>query len=99
MKPDGGTVEVKNVKSQGLTKQLRLQRAISEGAGAKPELIINESANLSKPLQNAGFDIKTYSSAGTTTESTNVAKPKMNLIPIKSNKLEIKIISILPGTF
>jgi hypothetical protein len=82
MKPDGGTVEVKNVKSQGLTKQLRLQKAISEGAGAKPELIINESANLSKPLQNGGFDIKTYSASGTVIENTAVPKPK--IMPIYS---------------
>lgn len=80
MKPDGGTVEVKNVKSQSLTKQLRLQKAISEGAGAKPELVINKSASLSKPLQKAGFDIKTYSTSGTVIENTAVPKPEIKPI-------------------
>jgi hypothetical protein len=91
----GKTTEVKDVKYQGLTRQLRLQKEFSNGNGFKPELIINESARLSKPLQNAGFDIKTYGTTGTTIESTGVAKPK--IVPIQSTKIEIKIISLLPG--
>lgn len=45
---------------QSLTKQLRLQKEISNERGVKPELIINEGAKLSEPLKRAGFDIKTY---------------------------------------
>jgi RHS repeat-associated protein len=55
------TVEIKDVKTQGLTRQLRLQEKYSNDNGFKPELIINEGAKLSKPLQNSTFDIKTYS--------------------------------------
>jgi len=50
------------VKEQSLTKQLRLQEKISNDNGFKPELIINEGAKISKPLQNSTFDIKTYQS-------------------------------------
>ncbi|WP_281323488.1 DUF6443 domain-containing protein [Flavobacterium aestivum] len=83
MKPDGGTVEVKNVKSQSLTEQLRLQKSISEGNGVKPELIINQSAKISKPLQKAGFDIKTYNVSGTAIDNTAVPKPK-TMTPVYS---------------
>jgi hypothetical protein len=56
MKNEGqSTSEVMNVKEQSLTKQLRLQKDFSEGNGFKPELIINEGAKLSKPLQDAGL--------------------------------------------
>ena len=75
MKPDGGTVEVKNVQKQSLTDQLRLQKEISNGNGTKPELIINESAKLSKPLQKAGFDIKTYELNTTVKDNTDIPKP------------------------
>ncbi len=54
------TVEIKNVKSQSLTRQLKAQEKFSNGNGLKPELIINNGARLSKPLQNSSFDIKTY---------------------------------------
>lgn len=77
MKPDGGTVEIKDVKNQSLTEQLRLQKNISEGNGAKPELIINETAKLSKPLQKAGFDIKTYQLNVKTIDNTAVPKPQL----------------------
>jgi hypothetical protein len=49
------TVEIKNVKSQGLTKQFRLQEKFSNDNGFNPELIINKSAKLSKPLQGSSF--------------------------------------------
>lgn len=39
-------------------------------------MIINKSANLTKPLLKGGFDIKTYSSATTVIENTGVPKPK-----------------------
>jgi hypothetical protein len=55
------TSEVKNVKSQSLSEQLRLQEKFSNDNGFKPELIINASAKLSKPLRNSSFEIKTYS--------------------------------------
>lgn len=55
------TSEVKNVKQQSYTKQLRLQEKLSADNGFKPELIINEGAKLSKPLQNSSFDIIKYS--------------------------------------
>lgn len=77
VKPGGGTVEIKNVGKQSLTKQLRLQKALSESNGAKPELIINKGAKITKPLQNGGFDIKTYSTnTGTAIDNTSVSKPK-----------------------
>ena len=91
MKKDGGTVEIKNVSKQSLTEQLRLQKNISEGNGIKPELIINEGAKLSKPLQKAGFDIKTYNVSGTAIDNTAVPKPKVGHIRIAP---EIEIISI-----
>jgi RHS repeat-associated protein len=50
---DGGT--------QSLTKQLRIQKEVSNGNGKNPVLNINKEANISKPLQNAGFEITTYS--------------------------------------
>ena len=77
MKPDGGTVEIKNVQKQSLTEQLRLQKEISTGNGAKPELIINQGAKLSKPLQNAGFDIKTYQQATPVKDNTNIPLPQL----------------------
>jgi RHS repeat-associated protein len=63
MKNDGqSTVEIKDVKTQGLTRQLRLQEKFSNDNGFQPELIINQGAKLTKPLQNSTFDIKTYGS-------------------------------------
>jgi RHS repeat-associated protein len=78
MKNEGqSTVEIKNVKEQGLTKQLRLQKEFSEGNGLKPELIINQGAKLSQPLQKAGFDIKYYTPAPAPADATRVA-PAIN---------------------
>jgi RHS repeat-associated protein len=60
-KNDGkSTVEIKNTKSQSLTRQLRIQEKSSNDNGFNPELIINQGARLSKPLQNSSFDIKLY---------------------------------------
>ena len=64
--PDGfknngkSTVEVKNTKYQGYTKQLKAQEKISNSNGLNPELLINKSAKVSKPLKNSTFDIKYY---------------------------------------
>jgi hypothetical protein len=70
-------VDIKNVKEQSLTKQLRLQEKISNDNGFKPELIINEGAKLSKPLENSSFDIKTYQSTTITLQpdATKAASP------------------------
>ncbi|MGH2667492.1 putative toxin, partial [Flavobacterium sp.] len=78
IKPDGGTVEIKDVKNQSLTRQLRLQKAESESNGVKPELIINQSAKLSEPLKKAGFEIKTYQN-NTVIESTGTSRRPLPL--------------------
>jgi RHS repeat-associated protein len=67
------TSEIKNVKEQALTRQLRLQKSHSEGNGFKPELIINKEAKLTKPLQEAGFDIKLYQTVTSPSDATKVA--------------------------
>lgn len=77
IKPDGGTVEIKNVQRQSLTRQLRLQREISNESGVKPELIINQGAKLTKPLKEGGFDIKTYEAITPVIENTKVNKPEL----------------------
>ncbi|MDH6310684.1 RHS repeat-associated protein [Dysgonomonas sp. PFB1-18] len=56
---DGQTVEIKNVKQQGLSRQLRLQEKLSNENGKKPILHINKDAKLTKPLQNS-FERSTY---------------------------------------
>jgi len=61
LKNDGqSTVEVKNVKGQSLTEQLRLQEKFSNDNGFKPELLINSGAKISKPLENSSFEIIRY---------------------------------------
>jgi RHS repeat-associated protein len=75
VKPNGGTVEIKNVQRQGLTKQLKAQEKISNKNGVRPELIINKSAKISKPLKESSFDIKFYQANPTPTaprDNTNV---------------------------
>jgi hypothetical protein len=81
LKPDGGTVEVKHVKYQGLEKQLRLQKEISEAAGVKPELIINQGARISKPVKEA-FDIKYYSKVVSQGDATQVVNNKVNILRV-----------------
>ncbi len=54
------TIEIKDVKNQSLTKQLRAQRQISNENGVQPKLIIRKGVNLSKPLQEGGFDIEFF---------------------------------------
>ena len=93
--PDGlknggkSTVEVKDVKGQSLTKQLRLQEKFSNDNGFKPELIINEGAKLSKPLENSTFDIKTYQSTPVTL--------KTDAIPAKTPTLPAPEKPLPPG--
>lgn len=72
MRPNGGTTEVKFVKNQPLDKQLRLQNEVSKAAGVKPELIINQSAKITKPVRDL-FDIKTYTAPPVSSDATRVA--------------------------
>lgn len=69
------TVEVKNVKTQGLTKQLRIQQKFSNDNGFNPELIINQGAKLSKPLLESSFDIKTYGTTPAAVDNTRTKPP------------------------
>jgi RHS repeat-associated protein len=83
LKNDGkSTVEIKDVKSQGLTRQLRLQEKISNGNGFRPELIINESAKLSKPLQESSFQISKYSILPAAASDKTHLKPT-TIVPFK----------------
>jgi Restriction endonuclease fold toxin 7 len=74
--PDGmkgdQTVEVKNVSNQSLSRQLRLQKEISNAAGETPILRINQNAKLSNPLKEAGFEIQTYSAPPIKADNTKV---------------------------
>jgi RHS repeat-associated protein len=62
---EGGkrTLEIKDVKYQALTRQLRTQKKFSNDNGFTPELLIRTGAKLSGPLKNAGFDITYFSQA------------------------------------
>ena len=75
---DGQTIDIKNVARQGLSKQLRLQKEISNSVGKQPILRINRSAELSNPLKDAGFDIQAYSFSGviSSIDNLNVVKPQ-----------------------
>jgi len=75
------SVEIKDVKEQSLTKQLRLQKKFSNDNGFKPELLINETAKLSKPLQNSGFEIKFYQSSTVTLKVDAVKVVPSNIKP------------------
>ena len=72
MKDGKQTVEIKNVKNQALTEQLRLQRQVSRDNGVDPILRINRDATLTEPLQNGGFQIEFYSGAGVLEVNSNV---------------------------
>ena len=77
----GETVEIKDVKYQPETSQLRLQRTISNNKDLIPRLIINQSAKLSKNITNGNYNIQRYSPVPiniiptVVKESTNVPKP------------------------
>ncbi len=65
-RPDGFTeegrpVEVKNVKNQSLTRQIRFQDNLVEGK--KLILRINKDANLTQPLKDSGIEIQPYNVA------------------------------------
>ncbi|WP_228438693.1 putative toxin [Chryseobacterium pennae] len=60
MTDEGGTIEIKHVVRQPLTKQLRGQIEISKANGQEALLKINESAQVTKPLKNSGINIQRY---------------------------------------
>ncbi|MBP1167983.1 RHS repeat-associated protein [Chryseobacterium sp. PvR013] len=60
MTKDGGTVEVKHVQKQSLTKQLRGQIEISKQNGAEALLKLNEKATTTKSLERSGIRIERY---------------------------------------
>jgi len=79
------TVEIKHVKNQSFTKQLRMQEKYSNDNGFSPELIINKGAKISQPLKKSSFDIKTYETAPKIKlDNTKVVTPQ--LTPIKPPK-------------
>jgi RHS repeat-associated protein len=91
-RPDGFTeegrpVEVKNVKNQGLTRQLRYQDNLVEGK--KLILRINKNANLTKPLKNSGIEIQPYNVVPPVKiDNIKVNRnpsPKINPIPVKKD--------------
>ena len=74
---DGETVEVKDVKYQPETSQLRLQGIISNSRGTIPRLIINEAAKLSKNLKNGNYKIDIYNFVPPVViDKTNTKKPE-----------------------
>jgi len=75
------TFETKNVKQQGLTKQLRLQEKFSNDNGFQPKLDINQSAELSQPLKNSSFDIQTYGVTPITLKADLTKIVPVNLAP------------------
>ena len=75
------TVEIKDVKNQSLTRQLRMQEKFSNDNGFSPELLINKGAKISGPLRNSSFDIKTYQVMPTLqTDNLKVEIPKIPVI-------------------
>lgn len=75
MTEEGGTIEIKHVVKQPLTKQLRGQIEISKANGEQAILKINESAQLTKPLKESGINIQRY---------TPPPRPKMDNIKINN---------------
>ena len=70
------TVEIKDVKNQSLTRQLKAQRQISNENGVRPKLVIRKGANLTEPLKNGGFDIEFFNAPLIApSDATRVAKP------------------------
>jgi len=82
---NGQTTEIKNLgdgQKQSLTEQLRTQKELSNENGTNPRLHINKEAGLTKPLQNAGFDITKYSFIPPTqNNNTQTQKPVWQLYP------------------
>ncbi|GAB6013054.1 DUF6443 domain-containing protein [Viscerimonas tarda] len=87
---DGGTKEIKYLKdgaTQSFTKQLRIQKEFSTENGQIPQLHINRGANLSKPLQEAGFNVTRYSSGSSPISTMPQDNTKVNKT-IKVKELE-----------
>lgn len=84
---EGRPVEVKNVRNQGLTRQLRYQDNLVEGK--KLILRINNDANLTKPLKNSGIEIQPYNIAPPVKiDNVRVNRnppPKINPVPVKKD--------------
>lgn len=78
--PNGGkqTVEIKNVKSQSKTSQLKAQEKISNSNGERPVLRINRNVNrISKPVQDA-FDIEYYQVVPTVPKDNTTRQPAVD---------------------
>lgn len=93
-RPDGFTeegrpVEIKNVKNQPLTRQLRFQDNLVDGK--RLILRINKDANLSKPLKDSGIEIQPYNLTTPPPAKTDNIKvnnnppPKLKPIPVKKD--------------
>jgi RHS repeat-associated protein len=89
-----GTVEVKDVKYQSETKQLKAQRELSNQNGQRPELIVNEGAKLAKTLTNGNWKITTYEGVPTTPiapqESTSTQAQQPNVPKVDYSKIPPK---------
>jgi len=84
MKNGKQPVEIKNVKNQSLTKQLRLQREVAKDFGIDPILKINKDANLTKPLLEGGFQIEFYSQFGILEVESNNELSNEDLLVIRN---------------
>jgi hypothetical protein len=73
VRPNGQTVEIKDVRYQSLTRQLRAQEKMSQESGQKPQLFVPENAKVSKPLEQSSFEIQRYNIAQP--DNTNVKIP------------------------
>lgn len=60
MTDKGGTIEIKHVAKQSLTKQLLGQLEISKANGQEALLKLNKSAEVTEPLKNSGINIQRY---------------------------------------
>jgi RHS repeat-associated protein len=87
------TSEIKNVKGQSLSRQLRLQEKYSNDNGFNPELIINKGAKLSEPLKNSSFEIKYYNYTTPAIDNTG-QKPVM--APVEKQQKKTNSMAVSP---
>ena len=86
---EGNPVEIKNVKNQSLTRQLRFQDNLVDGK--RLILRINKDANLSNPLKDSGIEIQPYNLTGPAPAKTdnirvnNNPAPKIKPVPVKKD--------------
>ena len=82
-------MEIKNVKNQSLTRQLRFQDNLVDGK--RLILRINKDANLSNPLKDSGIEIQPYNLTGPAPAKTdnirvnNNPAPKIKPVPVKKD--------------